>query len=55
MLEGLFGKDNSWLLILLVLFLFLGNGDGCGNIFGDDNIIWIVLILCLCLGDGFKF
>lgn len=55
MLEGIFGKDNNeMLLLLLVLFLCMGDKKGCGGgIFGGDNIIWIILLLCLFQGDGF--
>lgn len=53
MLEGIFCKDNEWLLLLIVLFLFLGNDGGFGDLFHGDNMIWIILLLFLFLGDGF--
>ncbi|WMM25948.1 hypothetical protein RBU61_04560 [Tissierella sp. MB52-C2] len=68
MLNGLFGceDNNNMILIIIVIFLLLCNNDsdcdcdcdrdhcrgGLGGLFGGDNIIWILILICF-LGDFF--
>ncbi len=44
------GNDNSFIWIIILLFLCGCNNDGCGNNWGDNGSswIWILILLCCC-------
>lgn len=60
---GGIGKGNNSWLICLVLILCLSGGSGCGigggigGIFGDQNLILILIVFLVLFGSGgfFRF
>ncbi|MBC8542208.1 hypothetical protein [Bianquea renquensis] len=54
MMQGC-GKDNSLLILLLLLSCCQGTGVGAGCANFDDLVFWLVLILILSGGFGCRY